>query len=666
MKKIRTLNCQGFAISGIIYSLLILFVLLLTALLTLLASRKIVLDKINQSLLNGLNGESDIAFRFDYKHVVIANTSKVQNFTFDLLDGVSVISHQDKKKLPDAKITYTSSPTFNSAVNGIYKITYTAKYGIYEIREQRIVEVANPLFYEYTYTGSPQTFNAPSKGVYQFQLWGAQGGGPYGGKGAYTRGNLPLNSGDKFYVYVGQHLGTGGVTAAYNGGGAANSDGRYHSGGGATDIRTVSGAWNQFDSLKARIMIAAGGGGCYYYSESSHYEGGYGGALVGGSGNKENDAANEVTVATGGTQTEGGKAGIGTNTSGSPGNFGSGGIGNTYLAGGGGGYYGGGSSGVANTVASSGGGGSSYISGYPGCNAIANTSTSTHLIHTGSANHYSGYSFQKSVMIAGYTTSASMPNHAGTAMMVGNEGHGYGKITALVREMQTESLPVYVQDALYVHYDGFMKGNDTTKWQDVSGNSRNGTLSGLTASSFTTDHGLLLDGIDDYVDTGFMQTVLDQQMTISTVMKATDLASYRGIWGYYAKNDDKTSWAGTSAQASSNTFMRFQYFAGGGMNPGVNVPSAELLNKKVQVTVTIHGGVGIKVYLNGSLYGHEESNGVFLPYVSSNRNFVIGRSASLEDRFFKGTIYNFMIYKKVLTEEEIQENYTLDKARFGL
>ena len=32
-------------------------------------------------------------------------------------------------------------------------------------------------------------------------------------------------------------------------------------GGGATDVRLTPGEWNNFDSLKSRIMVAAGGGG---------------------------------------------------------------------------------------------------------------------------------------------------------------------------------------------------------------------------------------------------------------------------------------------------------------------------------------------------------------------------------------------------------------------
>lgn len=85
----------------------------------------------------------------------------------------------------------------------------------------------------------------------------------------------------------------------------------------------------------------------------------------------------------------------------------------------------------------SGAGGSSFVSGHSGCDAISATSTSSSIIHTGQAVHYSGFYFSNTVMIdgAGYqwTTSkgsyVGMPNLAGTGTMTGNTGHGQVRIT---------------------------------------------------------------------------------------------------------------------------------------------------------------------------------------------------------------------------------------------
>lgn len=55
----RRLNNKGFAISGVVYSLLLLFVILLYAVLAILANRKIILDKTKKDLLLEINGESE-------------------------------------------------------------------------------------------------------------------------------------------------------------------------------------------------------------------------------------------------------------------------------------------------------------------------------------------------------------------------------------------------------------------------------------------------------------------------------------------------------------------------------------------------------------------------------------------------------------------------------
>ena len=65
-----------------------------------------------------------------------------------------------------------------------------------------------------------------------------------GGLGGWVQALLPVSAGQTLYIYVG--------TVDFNGGGGANWGGR---GGGATDIRTISG------NLTSRIIVAGGGGG---------------------------------------------------------------------------------------------------------------------------------------------------------------------------------------------------------------------------------------------------------------------------------------------------------------------------------------------------------------------------------------------------------------------
>ena len=268
------------------------------------------------------------------------------------------------------------------------------------------------------------------------ECWGAQAGpgrsnngvNQNGGKGGYVKGHISLGNQNQLYVYVGSQGDTPKIndsgrtyekaTGGWNGGGAGDYD---HSddecsggGGGATDIRTVNGNWDNFNSLKSRIMVAgAGGGGGGWAGET----GGHAGGLTG----VDSDwIINKNIPITHGNQTSGYKLGIGED-----------GVhvyGNQDVGGGGGGYYGGCSyhgdriSGIDDY---SGGGGSSFISGHSGCNAINQNSTSTKITHTGQPNHYSGYVFTNTVMKAGNEV---MPSPTG-GTETGHSGNGYCKIT---------------------------------------------------------------------------------------------------------------------------------------------------------------------------------------------------------------------------------------------
>ena len=178
-------------------------------------------------------------------------------------------------------------------------------------------------------------------------------------------------------------------------------------------------------------MIAAGGGGANNrnskptcgYGEGS---GGYGGGLIGGDGETKNHTISGCTYGwgqgMGATQTSGGYYNN-YNSSGAltgsqlAGAFGTANGSLSAQSGGGGGYYGGSLGGHGGA-----GGGSSFISGYSGCDAI-NASGN----HTGQPNHYSGYVFTNSVMIAG---NEEMTSPTGD-VEIGHTGNGYARITYL-------------------------------------------------------------------------------------------------------------------------------------------------------------------------------------------------------------------------------------------
>jgi len=291
-----------------------------------------------------------------------------------------------------------------------------------------------------------QTFTAPLTTNYKIECWGASGGIPANestlllapGMGGYVCGNINLSNNFVLHLYLGQSTYTSLYGMLYNGGGMGEAPG-----GGATDIRLIGGDWNNFESLKSRIMVAGGGGGGFYYRNTYNREPGHAGGLSGINANciySDPDFPNRPSSGysgEGGLQTRGGKCGTNaeenSNLTYGDGGFGRGGygtkkVGDIYTqraSGGGGGYYGGGHGVHPSNSWTGGGGGSSFISGYPGCDAIAESSTENNIVHTGQPNHYSGKAFTNSVMIAG---NASMPSPSG-GTETGHEGNGYATIT---------------------------------------------------------------------------------------------------------------------------------------------------------------------------------------------------------------------------------------------
>ena len=224
----------------------------------------------------------------------------------------------------------------------------------------------------FTYTGDYYAWEVPAGTTsVTFDVRGASGGdGQYpGGNGGKVTGTLNVTGISSLFVYVGGQGGvstTNGVAATGGWNGGANSGASSNTyvrgaGGGASDIRTVSGAWNDATSRASRKVVAGGGGGANRSGNSCCYaigQGGAGGGTTGGTIDTSDGISGR-----GGTQAAGGAA-SGNGSAGSAGTGGTGGSGGTLFGGGGGGggYYGGGGGNGdgGNSWSTGGGGGSSY------------------------------------------------------------------------------------------------------------------------------------------------------------------------------------------------------------------------------------------------------------------------------------------------------------------
>ena len=251
------------------------------------------------------------------------------------------------------------------------------------------------------------------RGIYSFECFGASGNDGSSsaifGRGGVTYGMIKIPYAKRLFLYVGQK-GTMKGPATFNGGGNGNC--YSFAGGGATDVRLNPGEWNDTESLKSRIMVAAGGGG--FSSTSSNFDSNNesinsaGGGLTGRNGPRLLTTGSVViTNAMGGSQEAGGTAGIGpssesgvyVNVNEANGAFGIGGSTIYGSGGGGGGYFGGGAGKTNPYNIGLGAGGSSYISGYKGCRSVYKDSDTFET--SSSPIHYSRMVFFNSRMSNG-------------------------------------------------------------------------------------------------------------------------------------------------------------------------------------------------------------------------------------------------------------------------
>jgi hypothetical protein len=237
----------------------------------------------------------------------------------------------------------------------------------------------------FSYTGSNQTFTAPSSSIIVY-MWGAGGGRSSGtgfadndgGAGAYITGTLTTSPGETLTIVVGQGGDIGQTTAGYGGGGPVPFGRGCAAGGGRSAIQRAS---NDI------VAAGAGSGGGWVAGAPATW---FGTSTAGSSVNGLNGGGP-------GTQIAGGALGaVSGYTPGTAGSKGLGGSGSDYASGGGGGWYGGGGGGVSGGNGGTGGAGSSYIdlltssSGATGTGSTAPGSTSPYYANNAARGGISG------------------------------------------------------------------------------------------------------------------------------------------------------------------------------------------------------------------------------------------------------------------------------------
>lgn len=228
---------------------------------------------------------------------------------------------------------------------------------------------------------------------------------------------------------------------------------------------------------------------------------------------------------------------------------------------------------------------------------------------------------------------------------------GVGKIV-------TDGLVLYLDAGSPISYP-----TNGTTWKDISINKYDGTLT--NGPVFTTENcgGIIFDGINDYV--GFPVTSISTtgNITIETFIKLNgpqsayaDIFDYNhssGVIGGFVVQQNADSGVGTNNfyfawwNGSSFDFCFFQ------------VP---LTNTYFHLVISKNGG-NVIIYIN-TVPSFSGTGSSYLE--GTGRTMRIAGNAGVYGRPMKGTISNFKIYNKGLTQSEVLQNYNALKGRFGL
>ena len=206
----------------------------------------------------------------------------------------------------------------------------------------------------------------------------------------------------------------------------------------------------------------------------------------------------------------------------------------------------------------------------------------------------------------------------------------------------------------------------STTWTDLSGNNYNGTLSGSTIPTFSTSSGGSLSFPGGSLNNSYISeySIPDSfwnsgSWSVSAWVKFNNVSAG-------GTNDNAIVGHGFSFTNSllhlGERTARVQYGLYSNDLLGT-IPLSS--NTFYNIVWTFNYTTALKqIYVNSTF----DTSGGTVRYAGSGSNTQIGSypSSSTFGRSLNGNLYNIQFYNKVLTQQEVLQNYNAQKSRFGL
>lgn len=219
----------------------------------------------------------------------------------------------------------------------------------------------------------------------------------------------------------------------------------------------------------------------------------------------------------------------------------------------------------------------------------------------------------------------------------------------------------YIKDDLLLHYDaknnvGTGYNAETQEWKNLASDSNSGILNG---NPTWNGDSLYFDGTDDYIDCGKIGLENNHSFTYECVISYKEPQKSKVIMALYGPNGE-----GSVLGVSDNSldYLKFHLDNGNSQKIESNITVGD--NTIHQIIATYNSEESkLYLYIDGKLNNSEvvENNLTYPGF-----NFNIGRWVGGQSQYYKGNIYNVLIYNKYLSNEEILNNYKVDNQRYLL
>jgi hypothetical protein len=218
--------------------------------------------------------------------------------------------------------------------------------------------------------------------------------------------------------------------------------------------------------------------------------------------------------------------------------------------------------------------------------------------------------------------------------------------------------PSIIKDGLVLYLDAAnTKSYPTTgtTWSDLSGNGNNGTLINGPTFDSGNNGSIVFDGVDDYVTFG------NNVIFSSTLNSNTNWSiSY---WTNPITNGRILDRGNISIDPTGALELNVQNISRNNTGGGSSSLSVNIIGTGWNcITVTRTSSLLLSWYLNGIF---SNSSQLTESYGGSGI-WKIGRRAANTSSIYQGNIAQTQIYNRVLTPDEILQNYNATKSRYGL